>query len=158
MGVRELEHWLVPENTSQPLFEKSSYMEPTKETCPRSQGEDLAQAGKGVARDHWEDGTKLGGGFPRGIVLFFKLFCMLEIFHNYQLKKKSRDGMSQKEPWMESGVLGPGFSYAIGPLCDLSKSQPSSGPQGPVSSSPSSADILLDGFHLLQSKYILNVC
>lgn len=155
-----MDQWLVSENTSQPLFEKSSYMEPTKETCPRSQGEDLIQAGMGVARDHWEDGTKLGGWFPRGMVLFFKLFCMLEMFHNYQLKKKkkSSDGMSQKEPWMASGVLGPGFSYTIGPPCDLSKLQPSSRPQGPDSSSPSSADIFLDGFHLLQSKYVLNVC
>ena len=54
-------------------FLKSSYVQPMKETCPRRQGEDLARAGKRGGRDPWEDVTKLGGGFPRGKVLFFKL-------------------------------------------------------------------------------------
>ena len=77
----------------------------------------MIQAGKGGARDHWEDVPKLGGVFPRGKVLVFKLFCMLEIFHNYKFKKKkkSRDGMQQKE----DGVRGPGGWLQLRPWTTL---------------------------------------
>ena len=89
---------------------------------------------------------KLGGVFPRGKVLVFKLFCMLEIFHNDKFKKKKKAEMGCSRKRMESGVLGAGFSCALGPPSDVSKSRPRPGPQGPVSSSPAGAGILLDVF------------
>ena len=55
--------------------------------------------------------------------------------------------MQQKE----DGARGPGgwLRYALGLLSDVSKWRPRSRPQGPVSSSPASAGILLDVFILL---------
>ena len=59
---------------------RSSYVEPAKETCPRKQGEQLIQAGKGGARGHWEDVTELDAEFLRGMVLFFLFFILILFF------------------------------------------------------------------------------
>ena len=55
-------------------------------------------AGKGSTRDPWGDVTKLGGVFPRGKVLVFKLCCMLGIFHNYQVQKK-KGRKKKRQEW-----------------------------------------------------------
>ena len=82
----------------------------------------MIRAGKGSTRDPWGDVTKLSGVFPRGKVLVFKLFCMLGIFHNYQVKKKKgagrkkgRNGMQQKE----DGIWGSGCWLQLCPQTTL---------------------------------------
>ena len=66
----------------------------------------MIQAGKGGAGDHWEDMPKLGGVFPRGKVLVFKLFCMLEIFHNDKFKKKKKQRWDAAERGWSPGSWG----------------------------------------------------
>ena len=72
--------------THSSFFKKALTGSPWKKHVPRDKERLwLIQAGKGGARDHWEDVTKLGDVFPRGKVLVFKLFCMLEIGVRRQL-------------------------------------------------------------------------